>query len=99
MVCMANICYTCYKEKTLVNLESATPAVDRPVGEVDRREVDKDVVCSLPIMPRSTAATLFSFINLYKKFSFIQEKRTKVFYSINNENEGTEFPKGLTLVQ
>ncbi len=38
MVCMVNT-LTLYKVKTLVNLESAMPAVDQPVGEVDRREV------------------------------------------------------------
>ncbi len=34
------------------------PAVDRPVGKVDGREVDMGVVCSLPIAPRSPATTL-----------------------------------------
>ena len=59
--------------RTLIYLESATPAVDRPSVEVDGKEVDKGVVTPLTTLARSTAATLpllFSLHNnnkLYKK--------------------------------
>jgi len=38
MACMFN---TLYRIRTLIYLESATPAVDQQVVEVDEREVDK----------------------------------------------------------
>jgi hypothetical protein len=49
---------TLYKKKTVVNLESATPAVDQPSVGVDGREVDNDVVVPLPTMAWSTATML-----------------------------------------
>ncbi len=63
--------------RTLIYLESATPAVDQPLVEVDGREVDKMVCCSLSTMAWSPAATLPSFIRsnnnnwLYKKRGLI----------------------------
>jgi hypothetical protein len=41
MACMFN---TLYRIKNLIYLESATPAVDQPVDEVVREEVDKMLV-------------------------------------------------------
>ena len=40
------------------------PAVDQPLVEVDRREVDKMLLFHLPTMAWSLAATLPSFIKL-----------------------------------
>jgi hypothetical protein len=47
MACMFN---TLYRIRTLIYLESATPAVDQPLVEVDRREVDKLLVFHFTIM-------------------------------------------------
>jgi hypothetical protein len=69
MVCMETLC----KEKTLIILESAKPAVDQPSDGVDGREVDKDVVVPLPIMAWSTA-TMLSLL-LANKTKALQEKR------------------------
>ena len=44
--------------RTLIYLESATPAVDRPSVEVNSKEVDKGVVVPLSTLARSPAATL-----------------------------------------
>ena len=44
--------------------ESAMPAVDQPVDEVDKMEVDKMVCVHFTMSPWSIAATLFSFISL-----------------------------------
>ena len=44
--------------RTLIYLESATPAVDQPFVEVDRREVDKMLKYTLPTLAWYTAATL-----------------------------------------
>ena len=40
MVCMEHFQHF-VKERLSLKLESAMPAVDQPVGEVDKREVDK----------------------------------------------------------
>jgi hypothetical protein len=86
MVCMFNVLY---RIRTLIYLESATPAVDQPFMEVDGREVDEMLCCSLSTMAWSPAATLPSFISpnnnnwLYKKrgqiytmrYSYVQRKR------------------------
>ncbi len=47
-----------------LELESATPAVDQPVDEVDKREVNMMVCVHFTMLPWSTTATLFSFISL-----------------------------------
>ena len=50
--------------RTLIYLESAMPAVDRPSVEVDGKEVDKVMLFHLSTLARSPAATLpllFSF--------------------------------------
>ncbi len=52
------------------------PAVDQPVVEVDRREVDKMSVSHLSTMAWSRAATLSSFIKLTQQQLALQEKRT-----------------------
>jgi hypothetical protein len=41
-----------------LKLESAMPAVDQPIGEVDEREVDKMVCLHFTITSWSTAAML-----------------------------------------
>ncbi len=58
-------------------MESATPAVDHPVGGVDEREVDKDVVFHFTIIAWSTAAMpplllASTTIKLYKKRGVIK---------------------------
>ena len=80
--------------RTLIYLESATPAVDRPFVEVDGKEVEVGVVCTLPTLARSPAATLPSFISPNRNTKALQEKRT-----INDvsqyiqKKEGTQFPR------
>ncbi len=79
--------------RTLIYLESATPAVDQPLAEVDGRKVDKMLVSHLSTMAWFTAATLPSFIKLNKKYSLYKKRgQTKVIYSIYN-NEGNAVPK------
>jgi hypothetical protein len=83
MACMVNT-LTLEKDKDSgIKLESATPAVDHPDGEVDQREVrERDVVVTSPCKLWSTAATLFSFIKLYKIYSFTRKENKRVKYSI-----------------
>jgi hypothetical protein len=50
------------------------PAVDQPVIEVDRREVDKDVMFHFTIITWSTAAMLFSFISLSNKHNLYKKR-------------------------
>jgi hypothetical protein len=70
MACME----TLVKENTLVNLESAMPAVDDPSRWVDGREM-KEMLCSTsPCKLWSTAATLFSFINSKQENMDLQAK-------------------------
>ncbi len=72
------------------------PAVDQQVVEVDRREVDNDVVSPLPIITWSTAAMLFSFIKL-KQTSFTRKENMKtVIYSIYMEMREPSSQEGLT---
>jgi len=72
-----------YIKKTVINLESAKPAVYQPSDRLDGMEVDKGVVCSLPIMAWSKVATLSLLLYqtnnkwLYKK----RDKRMMMIYS------------------
>ncbi len=69
MACMVNT-YTLLKDKDFgIKLESAMPAVDRPVSGVDCREVDKMLLFHFTIMVRSPAATLPSFIQQQQSFT------------------------------
>ncbi len=81
--CMFN---TFIRIRTLVKLESATPAVDQPFVEVDGKEVDKMECFHSPTLVWYTAATpplLLSFTSqtsLYNKrgtttmkYSYVQE--------------------------
>jgi len=60
MVCMEHLLTQMFGLKS----ESAMPAVDQPVDEVDKMEVDKMVCVHFTMSPWSIAATLFSFISL-----------------------------------
>ncbi len=65
---------TLVKEKTLVNLELAMPAVDQPSKWVDGREVDEGVVFHFPLwlgpqLPR------FTFYYAFKQEKQVNTKR------------------------
>ena len=62
--------------RTLIYLESAMPAVDRPSVEVDGKEVDRVLIFHLSTLARSPAATLPSFISPNRNTKALQEKRT-----------------------
>ncbi len=62
--------------RTLIYLESATPAVDQPLVEADGREVDKMFSFHFSTMAWSPAAMLPSFIKLKQQQMALQEKRT-----------------------
>ena len=69
--------------RTLIYLESATPAVDQPFVEVDGKEVDKMLVYTLPTLAWSHSCHASSFIKLYKKYSLYKKRgTTTVSYSI-----------------
>ena len=69
--------------RTLIYLESATPAVDRPSVEVDGKEVDKMFVSTPPTLARSPAATLPSFISSNNKHKLYKKRgQSTVSYSI-----------------
>ncbi len=75
-------------------MESAMPAVDQPVVEVDRREVDKMLVFHFSTMAWSPGATLLSFIQLTQQQWALQEKRTLYDdLQLYIKKEGTWFPK------
>jgi hypothetical protein len=74
---------TC-KRNTLINLESAMPAVDQLSVRVDGREVDKDIVAPLPIMAWPTAATLSLLLASSKKFSFTTKETNTMIYNCTN---------------
>ena len=75
-------------------MESATPAVDQPFVEVDGKEVDNDVVSTLPTLARSPAATLPSFISPNRYTKALQEKRTiNDILQYIQKKEGTQFPR------
>jgi len=76
------------------------PAVDQPFVEVDGMEMDKMFSFHFSTMARSTAATLPSFIKLKQQQTALQEKRTITGdLQYVHIMEGTQFPKGLKLVQ
>ncbi len=80
--------------KTLVlKLESAMPAVDRPVSGVDGRKVEQGGVCSLSTMARSPAATLPSFISFTRNTALQQKRTIKGDLQYIQTIEGTQFPK------
>jgi hypothetical protein len=68
------------------------PAVDQPVGEVDKREVDKMVCLHYTITPWSTAAMLP--LLLVQQQQWISNKRgiQKCILQYIQRNEGTKFP-------
>ena len=69
--------------RTLIYLESATPAVDQPSVEVDGKEVDNDVVVPLSTLARSTAATLPLLFSLYNNNKLYKKRGlTMIRYSI-----------------
>jgi hypothetical protein len=67
---------TLYKRKTLVRLESATPAVDHPVAKVELRQVREKMLCLSLRSTWSTAATYFLFYYI-KQQQRIYNKRGK----------------------
>ena len=75
--------------RTLIYLESATPAVDQPYVEVDGKEVDKGVIVPLSTLawfPAATLPLLFSLYNnnkLYKKRGL----STMIYSIYNNKRE------------
>ncbi len=75
MACTVNT-LTFVKDKDFgIKLESATPAVDLPVGGVDRREVEKDGLC--PLHHYNSVHRLISLLasttfKLYKKRGVIK---------------------------
>ncbi len=76
------------------------PAVDQPVCEVDKREVEGDVVFHLTIMGWFNNWHASSFINpnietwIYKQRGIIKGHLQYIQW-----DEGTKFLEGLTLVQ
>ena len=78
---------TLYKRKTLVRLESATPAVDRPVAKVELmqvREVMLFLSLRLTTVPSCHAS---SFINQFNNKGFTtKEESNMVSYSLYREN-------------
>ena len=65
---------TLYKRKTLVRLESATPAVDRPVAKVELMQV-RGKMLFLPLRSTwSTAATLPLLLIQYKTKGFTNKE-------------------------
>ena len=77
---------TLYKRKTLMNLESAKPAVDQPVAKVDVRQVRKSdgVTLTLWLGPQLPRWSLLLYPN--RKIWIYKIKRTKrVSYSLYNE--------------
>ncbi len=81
-------------------MESATPAVDQPLAEVDRREVDKMLMFHFSTMAWSHSYHASSFISLYNS-NKLYKKRGMYNDEIQyiQTIEGTQFPKGLKLVQ
>ena len=60
--------------RTLIYLESATPAVDQPFVEVDGKEVDKGVVIPLTTLAWSTAATLPLLLSLTSNTAYTRKE-------------------------
>jgi len=74
MVCVEQHLYI---RKTVINLESAKPAVYQPSDRLDGREVDKGVVCSLSHYGLVQSCHAVSFIVPNKQQMALQEKRQK----------------------
>ena len=76
--------------RTLVKLESATPAVDQPFVEVDGKEVDKGVRFHFSTLVWSHSCHASSFIKLIQQQIALQEKRNiytmKYSYTMNRGN-------------
>jgi hypothetical protein len=66
---------TLYKRKTLVRLESATPAVDHPVAKVELRQVREKMLCLSLRLTWSTAATHASSFIIQTTTMDLQQKR------------------------
>jgi hypothetical protein len=66
---------TLYKRKTLMNVESAKPAVDQPVAKVDVKQVRKMFVGTLTLWlgPQLPRWSLLLYPN--KKYGFTSQKR------------------------
>jgi hypothetical protein len=64
---------TLYKER-LMYLESATPGVDQPVSDVEKREVEQDVMCPLHHYTLVHSCHASSFISPNKQI-WIYNKR------------------------
>jgi hypothetical protein len=70
------------------------PAVDQPLVEVDRREVDKMLVSHLPTMAWSPAATLPSFIKLQTMTnSFTRKEDYNGYFTVCTYDRGNTVPK------
>jgi hypothetical protein len=95
MVCMEHFQH--FKRKTLVRLESATPAVDHPVAKVELRQVREKMLCLSLRSTWSTAATLPLLLIQYNN-KRIYNKRGKytVSYSIYKGN-GELSSRGLNI--
>ena len=65
---------TLYKRKTLVRLESATPAVDHPVAKVELKQVREKMLCLSLRSTWSTAATL-PLLLIHTTTKDLQQKR------------------------
>jgi hypothetical protein len=82
MACMVNT-YTLVKDRDFgLKLESATPAVDRPVSGVDGREVDKMLLFHSDTMARSQLPRCSLLLALQEIQLTMKENQTKVIYSI-----------------
>ena len=71
---------TLYKRKTLVRLESATPAVDHPVAKVELRQVREKMLCLSLRSTWSTAATLPLLLIQNNDKKDLQQKRKMTRY-------------------
>ncbi len=76
------------------------PAVDQPLVEVDGREVDKMLVFHFSTMARSQLPCCPLLLSFKQQQTALQEKRTITGdLQYVHIMEGTQFPKGLKLVQ
>ena len=79
--------------RTLIYLESATPAVDQPFVEVDRREVDKGVVVPLSTLAWYTAAMLPLLLSFTRNTAYPTKRNNNDDLQYIQSIEGTQFPK------
>ena len=73
---------TLYKRKTLMNLESAKPAVDQPVAKVDVRRVSKSDGVTLtlwlgPQLPRWSLLLIQT-----RKYGFTRKEKHKGYLTV-----------------